>query len=64
VCDVGEIVLTLDVSNGSSSDSGCEMFDAESNESVSETLVTHVSSNWLQVTDCDPEPNIYFSSKY
>jgi hypothetical protein len=74
LCDVEEIVSILDVSNDniyvSSSGSDCEMFDAGSSESESgtsdngsETLVTHVSSNWLQVTDCDPGPNTSISVK-
>jgi hypothetical protein len=50
------------LSYDSSSGSDYEIFDADTSEnesgtcdSGSETLVTRVSSNWLQVTDCDCE---------
>jgi hypothetical protein len=73
LCVVEEIVSILNVSNDNisyvcSSGSDCEMFDADSSESESgtsnngsETLVTHVNSNWLQVTYCDPGPNTSIS---
>jgi hypothetical protein len=65
VCDVDDILSVLDDSNenllyDSSSGSDYEIFDADMSESESgtsdsgsKTLVTCVSSNWLQVTDCD-----------
>jgi hypothetical protein len=65
VFDVDDIVSVLGDSNenlsyGSSSGSDYEIFDADMSESGtsdsgSETLVTRVSSNWLQVTNCDCE---------
>jgi hypothetical protein len=33
------------------------------NRSVSQARVTHVSSNWFQVTDCDPEPSTSISMR-
>jgi hypothetical protein len=68
VCDDDEIVSILDVSNESlsdisSSDSDCEISDADASESEggtsdsdSVTGATEVS-DWLQVTDSDPEPS-------
>jgi hypothetical protein len=55
---VVDITSVLDDSNenlsrDSSSGSDCEIFDADTSDSGSETLVAHVSSNWLQVADCD-----------
>jgi hypothetical protein len=63
VCDVDDIMSILDYSNenvsyDSSSGSNYEIFDTNTSKSVtsdSDTLVTHVSSHWLQVTDCDCE---------
>jgi hypothetical protein len=67
VCDVDNIASILDDSNenlsyDSSSGSDYEIFEVDTSESESgtsdsgsETLVTRVSSNWLQVTDCDCE---------
>jgi hypothetical protein len=69
VCDVDDIVSILDYGNEnlsyySSSGSDYEIFYADMSESESgtsdsgsETLVTCISSNWLQVTDCDCEYN-------
>jgi hypothetical protein len=51
-----------------SSDSDCEIRDANTSESEngtsdsgSETGVKHVSGNWLHVTDCDPGPSTSIS---
>jgi hypothetical protein len=64
VCD-DDIVSILDdskenLSYDSSSGSDYEIFyadmsESESGTSDSETWVTRISSNWLQVTDCDCE---------